>query len=73
MHKINQICSTCCGIGSTITWKLASEDIEAGFGTMQKEETICETCNGKGYLEYAIFSIEEAEAILKHCGLSTES
>lgn len=40
---------------------------------MKKEETICETCNGRGYTEYATFTLEEANAILKHCGLTTES
>jgi hypothetical protein len=40
---------------------------------MQEEEVVCTQCNGTGYTEYAVFSIEEAEAILKHCGLTTES
>lgn len=32
----------------------------------------CFDCNGKGYTEAVVFSIEEAQAILKHCGLATE-
>ena len=31
------------------------------------------TCGGKGYIEYAVFEIEEAKQILKFCGLNIES
>ena len=33
----------------------------------------CGNCGGKGWREYAVFTVDEARAILKHCGLSTES
>ena len=62
MERMLVICRNCGGIGKTI--------IKSGF--MKKEETCCTQCNGKGYTEYAVFTVEEAEAILKHCGLSTE-
>ena len=65
-------CGNCAGVGKTIIWRHRGID-ENGFGVAQKEETICAACDGKGYTEYAVFSIEEAEAILKHCGLNTES
>jgi hypothetical protein len=29
--------------------------------------------DGKGYAEYAMFTPEEANAILKYCGLNTEN
>ena len=70
----NQItCGNCCGVGRTTIWKAISMDEETGIGTMRSEEVVCDTCNGNGWVEYAVFSVEEAKAILKHCGLSTES
>lgn len=54
-------------MGKTQNWKWMDDH------TLQAEDVNCPTCNGRGYTDYAIFSIEEAEAILKHCGLSTES
>ena len=72
--NINQItCDNCGGIGHITVWKVASTDEKTGIGTMKSEEVVCESCNGKGWAEYAVFSVEEAKAILKHCGLSTES
>lgn len=62
-------CGTCAGIGKY--WKIVSEDDVSG--TMKREEVVCKACNGTGYTEYAIFTPEEAKAILKHCGLSIES
>lgn len=72
--NINQItCGNCGGTGRAINWKVVSEDTKTGIGTMQSEKVVCPCCNGKGWTEYAVFSVEEAKAILKHCGLSTES
>jgi hypothetical protein len=72
--NINQItCGNCGGSGRIVVWKIVSTDEETGIGTMQKEENVCQSCNGKGCTEYAIFSVDEAKAILKHCGLTTES
>lgn len=42
-------------------------------GTMEREEVVCKACNGKGCTAYATFTIEEANAILKHCGLTIEN
>ena len=67
MHKMNVTCANCAGVGQTHIWEPADDN------TLQLKSSICEHCDGKGYTEYAIFSIEEAEVILKHCGLSTES
>ena len=72
--NINQItCGNCGGIGLTTVWKVTSTDEKTGISTINSEEVVCESCNGKGWVDYAVFSVEEAKAILKHCGLSTES
>lgn len=71
MKRMQQFCDNCAGVGYTTIWKVDSEGTETG--TCTKTESICPVCNGKGWTEYAVFSVEEAEAILKHCGLNTES
>lgn len=74
MQRMTVTCGSCAGIGKRITWRTTPGDIgEDGFCIARGEETVCEACNGKGYTEHAVFSIEEAEAILKYCGLSAES
>lgn len=72
MKRMQVTCNNCAGIGYTVKWEVVSEDAETHMGTMQSTKIVCEACNGKGYTEYAVFSIEEAEAILKHCGLDKE-
>lgn len=72
--KINQItCGNCGGVGHITIWEPISMDEKTGTVTAQSEEVVCSVCNGEGWSEYAVFSVEEAKAILKHCGLSTES
>lgn len=71
MNVMQVFCSSCAGTGKQINWKVV--DMNDNMGTMKKEEVVCRACNGKGYIEYATFTLEEAKAILKHCGLSTES
>lgn len=72
MNTMGVTCNHCDGTGHTVEWKVVSEDAETGIGTAQSEEVVCKTCNGKGWTEYAVFSVEEAKAILKHCGLDSE-
>ena len=67
MNVMNVSCGNCAETGKVINWKIVSD------GIAEREEIVCEACNGKGYTEYATFTLEEAKAILKHCGLSTES
>ena len=67
MNRISLTCANCAGMGKTQNWKWIDSH------TLHTEDVDCPNCNGRGYTDYAIFSIEEAEAILKHCGLSTES
>ena len=69
---INSItCGNCGGIGSEIKYTHIPIDdkyaklIEAGTYT-------CAICGGKGCVEHAVFSVEEAKAILEHCGLPVE-
>ena len=71
MDVMQVFCGSCAGTGKQINWKVV--DINDNMGTMVKEEVVCGACNGKGCTEYATFTLEEAKAILKHCGLSTES
>lgn len=71
MNTMQITCSNCAGIGYGFNFEMVdSNDIT---GTLIRKQTPCEYCKGKGYTEYAVFSVEEAKAILKHCGLSTES
>ena len=69
MEQINITCKKCAGLGY-INQKFIpnSDDM-----TFREEHDACDECNGVGYTEYAMFSIKEAKAILKHCGLTTES
>lgn len=71
MNTMQVTCCMCGGSGCTMKYRPVSSD--GVITTLQGEEVRCESCNGKGWAEYAVFSIEEAKAILKHCGLSTES
>lgn len=74
MERMKAACGNCAGVGKRIEWGIQPGVYdEDGFHKAIREEIVCEACNGKGYTEYAVFSVEEAEAILKHCGLSTES
>lgn len=69
MKTIRELCDNCAGTGEItqyITTTPKYGGIAKPFG---KEE--CYACSGKGYTEYAMFTVEEAQAILKHCGIIT--
>ena len=72
MNIMRRTCGTCSGFGmhSKLTVIEINDD---GTFTTKPEEVMCNDCGGKGYTEYAEFTVEEAKAILKHCGLSVES
>ena len=71
MNIMKVTCGTCAGTGKHYNWKAVyMDDLST---TVKQEEIVCKACNGKGYTEYATFTLEEAKAILNHCGLSTES
>lgn len=65
MERIREMCKHCAGTGYPNQIIKPSED-----GTLRafKGEP-CEKCDGKGYYEYALFTVEEAKAIMAHCGL----
>lgn len=65
-------CGNCDGSGIVIRWETFSVNKETGIETLKSKQVVCENCGGKGWTEYATFSVDEAKAILKHCGLSTE-
>lgn len=67
MERMRKTCGNCGGYGVNVVWKIVESDGKTN--TMERTEMICSQCNGTGYTEYAVFSIEEAEAILMHCGL----
>lgn len=70
MNVMQVMCGSCAGTGKQTNWKVV--DLNDNMGIMKSEEVMCEACNGKGYTEYATFTLEEAKGILKHCGLTTE-
>ena len=72
MNIMQKTCDNCDGMGYIIDYFITPGVYdEYGFHKRQSEEVVCKQCNGKGYTEYAVFSVEEAEAILKYCNLST--
>ena len=73
MERRQVTCSVCGGLGKITNWKAVFETKNSEICTMQSKDVVCGNCNGLGWKEYAVFSVEEAEAILKHCGLPTES
>ena len=73
MQKINVTCSACGGTGKIVTYEIIERNNDNGTGTCQGTEAACDICNGKGYMEFVMFSPEEGRAILKHCGLDTAS
>ena len=73
MIKVNQTCGTCGGTGIIHNWIVEKEPVNHEYGIGKLEKVKCSACDGKGYLEYAMFTLEEAEQIMKVCGLSTES
>jgi DnaJ-class molecular chaperone len=64
MERMRKTCGNCGGQGVNVVWKIVESDGETN--TMERTEMICSQCNGTGYTEYAVFSIEEAEAILMY-------
>lgn len=69
MERMKVTCGNCGGTGYVNERIVPTGD----YIICKVEKDICEACDGKGYTEYASFSIEEANVILKHCGLTTES
>ena len=67
---INKICcSVCSSTGKTQKWVI-TETHPDGTGTLKAEECTCGNCSGKGYIEYPVFTVEEAKVIAKHFGFN---
>jgi RecJ-like exonuclease len=65
---INKTCCLICnGTGKTKSWVMAEQNPD-GTGTIRAEECVCDTCKGKGYTTYPVFTVEEAKVIAKHFG-----
>ena len=71
MNTIQQTCGSCAGIGIISLWVTTEEKDKDGYKTANLQQEECPRCGGKGYTEYAVFTVEEAQAILKHCGIIT--
>ena len=69
--EINRIeCAYCYGRGYQMVHKMVDTEIKDGIasGTIRSEELTCEACGGKGYIEYPVFTVEEAVKIAEHFG-----
>ena len=73
MNIKREVCWSCRGTGKSYVYKPIAVDEATGINTAERVEVACGNCEGKGYTEQAVFSVEEAKAILKFCGLTTES
>ena len=71
MKTILQPCSACGGTGFLEIWEVTSEKDANGYCIAVNRRQKCGTCGGKCYTEHAEFTVEEAQAILKHCGIIT--
>ena len=69
MDVIREACHMCGGTGQIEVFKSFIRIESKGFDGIETEKAPCITCGGKGYKQYARFTVEEAEAIMKHCGL----
>lgn len=62
-------CGNCCGKGYVETYKIVEN---SACGLIRREQDICEQCGGNGYIEYPVFTVEEAVKIAKHFGFDIE-
>ena len=68
MYINKTLCTSCFGSGKTQKWVMVSEPAKDGIGTIKSEEDLCAQCRGKGYVEYPVFTVEEAIKIAEHLG-----
>ena len=74
MKRIREFCGECRGLGRVTYYKIDEPISDTGCGTAHAVTEERDRCGGKGYTEkYVMFTVEEAQVILKHCGLITES
>lgn len=72
MNIINMTCDSCAGTGTITNWVLRENDGTETTHTAYRVDEECPHCGGKGYTEYAMFTVEEAKQIMKVCGIQTE-
>ena len=67
-------CPYCNGVGEVVKWEPIEPVENDGrmVNCLKRVDDTCEHCKGIGYVDYVMFTIEEAEAIMKHCGLHIE-
>ena len=71
MKIVRATCGNCCGSGIETLYKGVFTADEY-TGRISVETVTCTNCGGKGYIEHAEFSVDEAKAILEHCGLEVD-
>ena len=74
MKIMQENCGNCNGFGEIYYYKADKSIDNIDCRTAHAVREKCERCGGKGYIEeYVMLTVEEAQIILKHCGLSTEN
>ena len=72
MLKLTNTCGSCAGSGYHTFYTVSEEHDDNGYNVCERDEQECLACNGKGYIEYVAFTVEEARVILEHCGLEVD-
>ena len=69
MKIINNKCENCEGKGKLYEWGRINgrPDLPTKVFT-----GACEECGGQGYVPFVLFTLDEAKAILKHCGITIQ-
>ena len=68
MKPLHNTCGTCAGTGTHTKWKVSDGELKVA----EAETEVCTACGGRGYLEYALFDLEEAKKILEHIGIENK-
>ena len=71
MLKQQILCTHCGGTGYIEKW-VPTKRFDDDICEAKRELVTCNNCRGQGCEEYVMFSVNEAKAILTHCGLSTD-
>ena len=72
MNIRSRVCDFCLGEGKVNHYRNLGIS-ENGYGAVKLEKMTCPVCEGRRSVDYAEFTVDEGKAILKFCGLSTES
>ena len=72
MRVKRETCRNCGGYGKLSRYVVDSVDEASGVISATNKESVCPDCKGNGYIDYAVFSVDEAKAILEHCGLTED-